>query len=98
MQHEKWVTLDKAREYTGHDTNSGLDQFCRRWNRAEPSMLILRRPGFVDMVSLKKAITEQVNRYTPGMQARLSVSRRITETRKRRTRANESAAMKGYNK
>jgi len=69
MQHVKWVSLITAMEYTGHVSPGALGAWCRRFNRANRHSPILRRHGYVDMVTLRSAIELTTKRATPELAA-----------------------------
>lgn len=95
MQDQEWVPIEVAREFSGHCTNSALAEFVRRWNFRNPSLIIYRRPGFVEMSTLRAAIDQQAAQYTPGLAARNAASKSITKLRRPRANANAAIMMKG---
>lgn len=64
----KWITLDRARTITGHDTNKALRKFIESHNHRalQVHRLILCRPNYVEEHSLLRALQEQAATYTPG--------------------------------
>jgi hypothetical protein len=48
----KWITVEAAREITGHKSNVVFSDWARRWNAKHPDALILRTHGFVEQHSL----------------------------------------------
>lgn len=67
----KFVPLLNALSITGHDTVSGLDQWIRRYNRANPGTPVLRISGKVDTETLRAALRHYAtSRATSAAQAK----------------------------
>jgi hypothetical protein len=62
----EWLKLEKARKITGHETHGAWEKWLHRWNLDNPTMLVMVRPGYVELNSLRAALNEQAARYTPG--------------------------------
>jgi hypothetical protein len=52
----KWITLDQAREITGHTSNAALTKWVQRWNAKHPEQRIQRRHGFLEFHSVNRAL------------------------------------------
>lgn len=89
-----WLPLQDARQITGHDTVSGLDQWVRRWNRDNPAHLVMRYSGKVDSVSLRSAFRQYVQQRTPGSAVRAAANNTLVQINKKRSRSNGPAHRK----
>lgn len=95
MTQTQWLRLNAARAITGHSNTASLARWIARWNHNNPDSLIIRRHGYVDSVTLSAALHREAVTYTPGMAERAAaVQSIIYRNKKRRTRANASAADK----
>ncbi len=80
---ESWKKLHDALQITGHDTVSGLDQWMRRWNRANPANMIIRVPGRVDAVSLRAAFRHYVAQRNVSVTNRDAIAKHIINKKRR---------------
>jgi hypothetical protein len=69
MRNPKWITLAKAREITGHETQKAWERWLQRWNTENPTLLVRVRPRYVEHGSLLAALEAQSDRHTPGLAA-----------------------------
>jgi len=83
---QSWISMHEAITISGHKTTSGLDQWIRRWNYANPKALVLRRPRMVDATSLKAALRAQARQFTPGLRNREGIIKTILKVRRLRNR------------